>query len=143
MTPIDAVSIAARLHGLQVDKLNEPYLGHLVRVMLRLPPEANDMERCAAVLHDVGEDVVNGMERLREMGVDPAVVNLVSILTRRTYEPYDAYVDRLKDHPSARMIKLADVADNSDPDRLARLPSGVRTRLQAKYSRAMALLRSV
>ena len=41
MTVIEAVSLAARLHGAQTDKLGEPYLGHLVRVMLRLPADAS------------------------------------------------------------------------------------------------------
>ncbi|MFT4108106.1 hypothetical protein [Propionicimonas sp.] len=37
-------------------------------------------------------------------------------------------------------MKLADIADNSDPKRLARLDVETRTRLVAKYSKSRRLL---
>jgi hypothetical protein len=37
-------------------------------------------------------------------------------------------------------VKLADVEDNSDPARLARLPAAMRERLTQKYARAIRVL---
>jgi (p)ppGpp synthase/HD superfamily hydrolase len=139
MTLIEAVSLAARLHGSQVDKLGEPYLGHLVRVMLRLPADASQDEKLAALLHDVIEDVPDGAQRLAEAGVPAHVIDLVASLTRGDAEDYDAFVDRVASTP-ARRVKLADVEDNSDPARLARLPAAMRERLTQKYARAIRVL---
>ena len=139
MTVIEAVSLAARLHGAQTDKLGEPYLGHLVRVMLRLPTEASDDEKVAALLHDVIEDVPDGSRLLAEAGVPARVIGLVATLTRRDGEDYDAFIDRIAGTP-ARRVKRADVEDNSDPGRLARLPAETRERLLKKYARAIRVL---
>ena len=139
MTVIEAVSLAARLHGAQTDKLGEPYLGHLVRVMLRLPTDASDDENVAALLHDVIEDVPDGSRLLAEAGVPARVIGLVATLTRRDGEDYDAFIDRVAGTP-ARRVKRADVEDNSDPGRLARLPAETRERLLKKYARAIRVL---
>ena len=139
MTVIEAVSLAARLHGAQTDKLGEPYLGHLVRVMLRLPTDALDDEKVAALLHDVIEDVPDGSRLLAEAGVPARVIGLVATLTRRDGEDYDAFIDRVAGTP-ARRVKRADVEDNSDPGRLARLPAETRERLLKKYARAIRVL---
>lgn len=42
--------------------------------------------------------------------------------------------------PLALTVKLADLADNSDPQRLARLDAATRERLITKYARARAEL---
>ena len=139
MTVIEAVSLAARLHGAQVDKLGEPYLGHLVRVMLRLPADASEDERLAALLHDIIEDVPDGPRMLAEAGVPARVIDLVATLTRRDGEAYDAFIDRVAGTP-ARRVKRADIEDNSDPERLARLPAETRERLVKKYARAIRVL---
>jgi len=139
LTVIEAVSLAARLHGAQTDKLGEPYLGHLVRVMLRLPTDASDDEKVAALLHDVIEDVPDGSRLLAEAGVPARVIGLVATLTRRDGEDYDAFIDRVAGTP-ARRVKRADVEDNSDPGRLARLPAETRERLLKKYARAIRVL---
>jgi len=139
LTVIEAVSLAARLHGAQTDKLGEPYLGHLVRVMLRLPTDASDDENVAALLHDVIEDVPDGSRLLAEAGVPARVIGLVATLTRRDGEDYDAFIDRVAGTP-ARRVKRADVEDNSDPGRLARLPAETRERLLKKYARAIRVL---
>ena len=41
---------------------------------------------------------------------------------------------------NGKTIKLADLADNSDPQRLARLDDATRRRLRAKYAHARAEL---
>lgn len=130
---IQAVSLAARLHAGQVDKLGEPYLGHLVRVMLRMGADAPEDEKIAALLHDSIEDVPGARGMLVEAGVPADIIDLVDALTRHPDETYEIYLTRLARTPKARWIKLADLEDNSDPDRLSRLPPDVAERLGNKY----------
>lgn len=138
MDILQAVTLAARLHGLQVDKCGDPYVAHCVRVMLRLPACASDTERIAAVLHDVFEDVPDA--RLSTHGVPLRAIQMVRALTRREGESYDDYIIRVAKAEWARRIKIADLQDNLDPSRLGRLPEGVRERLRAKYAKALAFL---
>jgi len=51
-----------------------------------------------------------------------------------------AYYSRVASNPIALVVKRADIADNSDPKRLAQLPSGVADRLRTKYVTALAAL---
>ena len=95
MTPIDAVSLAAHLHDGQRDKLGQPYIGHCVRVMMRLPADASDEERIAALLHDVIEDVPDGHTLLMKAGVPELALSIVMQLTRARGESYDTYIKRV------------------------------------------------
>ncbi len=111
-----AIALAAQAHGGQIDKAGAPYILHPLRVMLRLDtPEAMQ----AAVLHDVLEDTSVTVDALRDAGFSDPVIEAVEALTRRPDETYAAFIDRVKAHPVARRIKLADLEDNLD---LRRLP---------------------
>jgi (p)ppGpp synthase/HD superfamily hydrolase len=152
----DAVALADRLHAGQLDKGDkggEPYIGHPLRVMgavrSRLDRQFADVgvlgemlnvkatqERAeaAAVLHDVLEDTQLTAEALAlEVGV--YVSDLVEKLTRRTGEPYDAYITRLAEsrEPLVLIIKLADLQDNLDPVRLERVAPRLRRKLERRY----------
>jgi GTP diphosphokinase / guanosine-3',5'-bis(diphosphate) 3'-diphosphatase len=48
-----AIALAAERHAGQTDKVGEPYILHVLRVMLQMPDEES---RIAAVLHDIVED---------------------------------------------------------------------------------------
>jgi (p)ppGpp synthase/HD superfamily hydrolase len=112
-----AIVIAAEAHTGQVDKAGAPYILHPLRVMLRVRTNA---ERIAAVLHDVVEDTPWTLDALAAEGFAPAVLSAVDALTRRDRESYEAFVSRAGADPVARVVKLADLADNMD---LARLPA--------------------
>ena len=114
----DAVRIAREAHEGQVDKAGHPYIGHVLRVMRRLD---TDEEQMAAALHDVIEDTDAGPESLLGQGVPEDVVDAVLALTKRDGETYDDFVIRVGAHPIARQVKIADLADNSDPRRIAAL----------------------
>jgi len=114
----DALRIAEDAHKDQVDKAGEPYIGHVLRVMARVDTDA---EKMAAALHDVVEDTDATPEWLRDQGVPDDVVEAVQALTKRDGEPYDAFVLRAGANPIARQVKIADLADNANPQRIAAL----------------------
>ena len=130
--------LAAHHHAGQVDQAGQPYLGHIERVADRvrhLEPEVV----AAAWLHDVLEDTAASEADLAAAGIPAAVIEAVVLLTK-TGGPLDADYARIRPTPLALAVKLADVADNSDPDRLAQLAPEVRERLTRKYAKAVAAL---
>ncbi|HXP00056.1 MAG TPA: HD domain-containing protein [Luteibacter sp.] len=112
-----AIEIAAAAHAGQVDKAGQPYILHPLRVMFRLE---SPFERMAAVLHDVVEDSEVTLDDLVEAGFDPAVVTAVEALTKRPGESRLEAAHRAAADPIARVVKLADNAENMD---LSRIPN--------------------
>ncbi len=96
----------------------------------------------AALLHDVIEDQPVDRQTLLSLGVPERVVELVELLTRRPNVSEEDYYARIGRDPTARMIKLADIADNADPRRLRRLDADERARLMKKYANGRHLLGS-
>lgn len=73
-----AIQLAAAHHEGQRDKGGEPYILHLLRVMMRV---SSSEERMAAVLHDIVEDQGVTLDDLREHGFPDEVVEAVRLLT--------------------------------------------------------------
>ncbi len=111
-----AIQIAAIAHQGQVDKAGEPYILHPLRVMLRVTGEA---ARIAAVLHDVVEDSEITLANLAAEGFDQTVLDAVAALTKHPGESRLAAARRAAQNPLARMVKLADNAENMDISRIA------------------------
>jgi guanosine-3',5'-bis(diphosphate) 3'-pyrophosphohydrolase len=111
-----AIAIAAEAHAGQVDKAGQPYILHPIRVMLRLNLST---ERIAAVLHDVVEDSSVTLDFLRAEGFSPEVVSAVDALTKRPGESRIDAAHRARQDPIARVVKLADNAENMDLSRIA------------------------
>ena len=93
-----------------------------------------------SLLHDVIEDTGTTLADLRAEGFPEPVLAAVDALTRRADEERDAYYARVAADPLALRVKRADIADNSGPERLAKLPEATRIRLQDKYAHALATL---
>lgn len=104
-----AFSIALAAHEGQVDQQGQPYLLHLIRVMLNVP---DGPARVVALLHDLLEDTDWTAGDLRENGFDEEVVAAVVALTRRDGEAYAEFIDRVQANPLAKTVKIADVEDN-------------------------------
>ncbi|WP_137726350.1 HD domain-containing protein [Prescottella subtropica] len=132
-----AEQIATTAHEGQVDKAGQPYITHPARVAARVA--GDDLAVAAAWLHDVVEDTTVTLADL-EQSFPPAVTAAVDALTRRDSETPTDYYARIRQIPLAVTVKLADLDDNSDPKRLARLDDATRDRLTAKYTRARAEL---
>lgn len=135
-----AIKLATRLHDGQVDKAGQPYIGHLMRVLEGLPPGVPLVVQIAALLHDAIEDRRATVQDLMMAGAPLGALLLVVRLTRCKGESYDDYLRRARQDPGAALIKAADLADNSNPERLALLPPVVADKLRAKYARALEIL---
>nr|WP_172687815.1 HD domain-containing protein [Prescottella equi]ARX60168.1 Putative pyrophosphohydrolase domain, Rel/Spo-like family [Prescottella equi] len=132
-----AEQIASAAHDRQVDKAGRPYIAHPARVAARVAGDERAV--AAAWLHDVVEDTSVTLAELEE-AFPPEVTVAVDALTRRRGEDPADYYARVRQVPLALTVKLADLDDNSDPQRLAQLDAPTRDRLTTKYARARAEL---
>lgn len=136
MSALDtAIRLAAAAHRDQTDKAGQPYVLHPIRVMARCQALGMDA-MIVAVLHDVVEDTTVTLATINSLFGD-TISNAVDALTKRHGESYDDFLDRIKLNPLARLVKMQDIADNTDPDRLAVLTDTERARLTAKYEAAL------
>lgn len=133
----DAIILASKKHVGQKDKLGEPYILHPIRVMSKL---SDPTARIVAILHDTIEDTDLTIEDVREAGASEDIIEALMLLTKEKGKDYTKYLSDVEKNPLAKMVKLADIADNSDPDRLNKLPSDIRKKLQEKYSKAKEML---
>jgi (p)ppGpp synthase/HD superfamily hydrolase len=134
----DAIILAVQAHRGQVDRGGQPYVLHLLRVMLRQTETAG---RIVAVLHDALEDTHLTLSHLKQSGFDDEVCQAVDCLTRRRDEKYEDGIDRIAENPLARRVKLADLEDNMDVRRLSSLDDKSLHRL-ARYKAAWDKLRA-
>lgn len=149
-----AALIAAAVHEKQRDKIGEPYAQHPYRVFnnTKLALSKNGGTRSdriaalpAAWLHDVVEDSEEFFYRkvdfsdLLNWGFTKSSVEIVQLLTRQGANQAD-YYSRIATHRLARLVKLADIADNTAPWRVAKLDAPSRARLKDKYAHALSEL---
>lgn len=135
-----ALSVMSEVHKGQVDKAGLPYALHPLRVMSEVEPLDY---KVVALLHDVVEDAkVGSKQMLSELyawyGFLFDLIDDVDLLSRKENEKYDDYIDRLVSSKKHRVlsVKLADLNDNLDTQRLQLLPVEERYRLISKYSLA-------
>jgi len=133
----DAIALATEAHKGQIDKAGQPYILHPLRVMFAVEGET---ARIVGVLHDVVEDSDFGFDDLREMGYGDDIINALDCLTRRNDETYMAFVERAKQNPLARQVKLADIEDNMDVRRLTTITDRDVDRLR-RYREAWTYLK--
>ncbi len=135
-----AKDIATRAHEGQVDKAGMPYIDHPRRVAERVAQVDGRPEAIAvAWLHDVVEDTGTTLDDLRAGEFSEEVVAAVDAMTRCP-DAGDEYYQRIATDDLAIVVKLADIWDNTDPDRVARLDEKDRTRLQDKYRHALEVI---
>lgn len=133
-----AKDLATGAHAGQVDKAGNPYIDHPARVAAAL---ADDEAIATAWLHDVVEDTTVTLVQLAEQ-FPSNIVAAVEALTKRSDESRSQYYERVRTNPIALTVKLADINDNSDPERLSRLDRATRARLKTKYASAIQQLTS-
>lgn len=131
-----AKALAHRAHAGQVDKAGRPYIEHVARVAAAVSddPEAE----AVAWLHDVLEDCPRHVDEF--WSFPPLVTRPVCALTRIPGHTSETYSSRIRRWPIALRVKLADIADNANEERLALLDEKTAARLRRKYAKAVAAL---
>ncbi len=133
-----AIAIAAEVHAGQTDKAGNIYVLHPLRLMLAMP---DIVSMQVAVLHDVVEDGKGwSIDRLREEGFAPEVLDAVACLTHDKEVPYEEYIENISSNPIARQVKMADLEHNMEVTRLHALDEKSMRRL-ARYHDAWSRLR--
>lgn len=136
-----AETIARREHAGQLDKGGRDYIGHPERVAARVRANGGSDEAIAAAwLHDVLEDCDVSPADLLAAGIPEEVVEAVGAVTKIQGETVEDYCTRVRGNALGRQVKAADLDDNTDPERVASLSEGTRTRLAIKYGYTRALL---
>lgn len=136
----DAIALAEFAHRGQLDKAGFPYVEHCKRVLANVQAMgARPFVQVAAVLHDVIEDTRFTAAMLRDLGISLAAVVLIEKVSRNL-DPSVDYYGRIRIDPDARMIKLADIRDNTAEWRLSYLPPDAQVRMREKYRDALEKL---
>ena len=138
----DTIEFIKMAHDGVTDKTGFPYWEHPHRVMLHLGNRASTEERHAALLHDVVEDTLYTFDDLLKIGYTPATIEIIKLLTidKVNRLPYIHHISKIANsgNLSAIKIKIADIMDNTDPDRLILVEDA--DRLLLKYRRALRVL---
>lgn len=136
----EVAALASAAHAGQFDKIGVPYIEHVRAVAAGLAPFGDHLVM-AGLLHDVIEDTDWTAEHLRAAGVPDYVVALVEAVTNERGVPYEEKVARITGKGrDAVLLKVADNAHNSHPERAVKLPEEQRTRLATKYRAARDIL---
>ena len=96
-------------------------------------------ERIAAILHDVVEDTPVTLDQLAKEGFSREVVDAVDALTKRRGENRIDAAKRAAANPIARVVKLADNAENMDLSRISNPTQKDYDRLE-EYKRVREIL---
>lgn len=125
----EAICIAAKYHKGQKDKQDVNYILHPLSVMMRVNTVE---EKITAVLHDILEDTIVTEEELRNWGFSEHIVDAVVCLTRDENIDYFEYIEKVKQNPLAKIIKIADLKDN--------MRDGCPLGLYKRYQKAMKII---
>ncbi len=134
-----SIHIAAQAHAGQLDKAGKAYILHPIRVMLS---GRNEEEMICGILHDVIEDTPVSIAMLRQEGFSEQVLAALDAISRREGETYTDFIERIADNRLATIVKLNDLHDNMNRDRLKEYKEADEKR-HAKYVRAQARLHQV
>ena len=135
-----ALRIAIRAHEGQKDKSGREYVTHPIRVAERCKdPRA----KIVALLHDTIEDTDVTVEYLRSQGFPEEIIEGVLSVTKQEGEEgeenYEDFVLRAAQNPLGKEVKMADLEDNMNIQRLKNITDDDVDRLR-KYLRAWHLL---
>lgn len=131
-----AIAIAVEAHRGQIDKAGKPYILHPMRVMLAGKTEE---EMICGILHDVIEDTPVSLEMLAQEGFSQTILDALALLTHEPSLPYQEYIEAIATNPLATRVKLNDLNDNMNRDRLSHFTQADERRWQ-KYKKSQEYL---
>ena len=139
-TPLTAkaMQIAYTAHHGQVDKAGMPYIFHPMHLAEAMDDEVSC---CVALLHDTVEDTDITFTDLEAI-FPKDVLDALKLLTHRDGTDYFEYVRAIRENPVAVKVKLADIAHNSDQNRLTgcEMTEETKAYFRSKYAKAKAIL---
>lgn len=110
-----AIELAKKHHKNQRDLAGKPYIGHLERVANSLH---TDEQKIVAYLHDILEDT-DCTESSLEIFSDRVITAIKTLTKPKKHISFpNQYFDAVKNNPLARTVKLADLKDNMNLNRL-------------------------
>jgi (p)ppGpp synthase/HD superfamily hydrolase len=141
----EALKHAVKAHAGQVDKCGQPYILHpiaVAEVFTEKPstwhlygqgrPTWGDAE-VVALLHDVLEDTDYDLPSIALNAEQRAGLKAI---TKPPTDTYAEYIERVCADPVALIVKLADLWDNTRPERLGCLPLKEAQSLERRYLKA-------
>jgi GTP diphosphokinase / guanosine-3',5'-bis(diphosphate) 3'-diphosphatase len=134
-----ALGIALIAHAGQKDKAGAPYILHPLRLMMATP---NADAQVVALLHDVLEDSELTEDDLKQAGIPQYITDAVATLTRQLDETYEEFIQRVACDPLARSVKILDIQDNLNLQRLKSVKKADLLRVN-DYHRALQFLLSI
>lgn len=111
-----AMKLCYKAHEGQYDKGGVPYVFHPIHIAEQMDSEE---EICVALLHDVLEDTDYTVEDICDLGFPDSVIEAVNCITRPKGMEYLEYIKQVKKNKLATKVKLADIENNLDEQRLA------------------------
>lgn len=114
------------------DKEGRPYIEHLRFVSEQLPTETG---KIVGLLHDLIEDTDTTVLELQEVGFSDRILYSLMLLSKIKGTPYSEYIDRiiLSNDEIAIRVKEADMRNNMDPVRIAKLSPEYQEKFRLKY----------
>lgn len=140
-----AIEIAKEAHkGQMREGFDEPYVNHPLRVMEAVRDHGENY-MIVAVLHDTIEDTWVTEDYLMNEGLSKELVGGIISLTKYDddSESYEDRVKRAMGNKYGRVVKPADVADNSDETRFVLMSPARADELRNKYKNAKELIKSL
>jgi (p)ppGpp synthase/HD superfamily hydrolase len=141
----ETIAFIRQVHAGQTDKSGADYAEHPIAAMRRLPEGVDDAVRHAALLHDVIEDTCITRADLQRRGYSERVLAAVDLVTQAKDDirPYGEKIAALiaSGNADALEVKLADMSENTAPERLARLDPERRAFFEQKYAQPLQALR--
>lgn len=137
----DARELARRAHTGQVDKLGVAYIQHVEAVAAGLVDFDLDIQ-IAGMLHDVVEDSDLTLEDLLSRGVSERALRAIELVSRNLHPElsYHEGIARICTNRDATLVKIADNAHNSRPDRVTALYERTGIGPSPRYAAARTLL---
>jgi len=145
--------LVSKLFYYKKDKSGKPYVNHLLRVSEKMTSLDG---KIAGLLHDVVEDIEDvTFDDLILFGVPEHIIEALKLVTKietntpltkeQKLQKYNQEIDRIIEsrNPLALELKIADMSDNYDPNRLGELDEEKRNWFEQKYGENIKRLRKV
>ena len=129
--------IMLRAHRGQKDKAGKSYFLHPLRVSRGCESKSG---KIVGLLHDVVED--NDCYKIKDFSfLNDQELSALELLTHDKEVEYFTYIEKIKTNPIAKEVKLSDLKDNSNLNRLAKVEKKDLERVE-KYKKAQQILAS-